>query len=281
MSISRRDSPASALREYGLAPRKRLGQNFLRDPSFLDRIVRAAEVDEGDEVLEVGPGTGVLTRALLNRAARVVAVELDDSLHELLRQQLGSHPGLELVHGNALGLVPANYFAGPYKLIGNIPYYISGPILRHYLESHPIPQTAVLMVQREVAQRITAPPGSMSLLAVSVQFYAEPSIVARVPAGAFFPVPKVDSAILRLVPRRVPYDVDREAFFHVVRAGFSLKRKQIVNSLASGLQVRREAVRPFLREAGIDEVRRAETLSVEEWVSLTNEYRHGPADAVL
>jgi 16S rRNA (adenine1518-N6/adenine1519-N6)-dimethyltransferase len=257
------------LRAHGLAPRKRLGQNFLRDRSFLKRIVDAADLGDGDEVLEVGAGTGVLTQALLERTRRVVAIELDDSLFDLLQNRLGSDPKLELWHGNALDFDPGSRFAGPYKLLGNIPYYITGPLVRRYLEVEHKPSVLVFMVQREVAERIVAGPGDLSVLGVSVQYYANASIVARVPAGAFYPVPKVDSAILRLVPRPARLGAEPDAFFRVVKAGFSMRRKQITNSLSSGLKLTRPATQELLRKAAIDETRRAETLSVAEWVTLT------------
>jgi 16S rRNA (adenine1518-N6/adenine1519-N6)-dimethyltransferase len=264
------EAVSAQLRELGLAPRKRLGQIFLRDRSFLKHIVDAADVEDDDEVLEIGAGTGVLTRALLERARRLVAIELDDSLFKLLQTQLQSIPRLELWHGNALDFDPAASFQGPYKLVGNIPYYITGPLVRRYLEIEHKPSVLVFTVQREVAERIVAKPGGLSVLGVSVQYYAEASIVARVPAGAFYPVPKVDSAILRLVPKAGAPGADPDAFFRVVKAGFSMRRKQIANSLAAGLKLARPATQEFLRDAAIDEKRRAETLSVAEWVTLTN-----------
>ncbi len=257
------------LRQHGFAPRKRLGQNFLRDRSYLRLMLDAADVGHEDEVLEIGAGTGVLTGALLERARRVVAIELDDSLVALLQSQLGSEPKLELWHGNALDFDPGQSFAGPYKLLGNIPYYITGPLVRRYLEVEGRPTVLLLMVQREVAERIIAPPGHLSVLGVSVQYYADADIVARVPARAFYPMPKVDSAILRLRPRSESRSVDPDAFFPIVKAGFGMKRKQLANSLSAGLNLSRAGTQTYLRAAGIDETRRAETLSVAEWETLT------------
>jgi 16S rRNA (adenine1518-N6/adenine1519-N6)-dimethyltransferase len=264
------ESIAVRLREGGLAPRKRLGQNFLRDRSYLRRIVEAVELQDTDEVLEVGAGTGVLTRALLEHARRVIALELDDSLFALLEGDLGDTPNLVLWHGNALDFDPGAVFSGPYKLVGNIPYYITGPLVRRYLEITPQPAVLVFMVQREVAERIVARPGNLSVLGVSVQFYAAASIAARVPAGAFYPVPKVDSAILKLVPKAGPLGAEPDAFFRVVKAGFSMRRKQLGNSIAAGLHLSRADTHALLSAAGIDDKRRAETLSVEEWATLTN-----------
>ncbi|MBV9279094.1 MAG: ribosomal RNA small subunit methyltransferase A [Chloroflexi bacterium] len=270
------DAPGALLRGHGLSPRKRLGQHFLRDRSFLRTILRAADVGPSDEVLEIGAGTGVLTRPLVEHARRVVAVELDDALYHLLAQQLGAMAGLELWHGNALALDPCRLFGGTYKLVGNIPYYVTGPILRHFLEAACPPSVLVLMVQREVAERMVAPPGDLSLLGVSVQFYALPEIVARVPARAFHPAPRVESAIVRLLPHPPRLsDRDRALFFAIVRAGFSTRRKQLANALSNGLGLPKETVRSLLGRAGIAETRRAETLSVDEWLTLTRHWTEG------
>src|SRR5919199_4060899 len=175
------ESVTSALRRHGLAPRKRLGQNFLRDRSYLDRIVAAAEIEPNDVVLELGAGTGVLTRALLRDAGRVVAVELDDSLAAVLAGDLGHFEQLRVWHGNALAFDPCVEMPERYKVVGNIPYYVTGPLIRHFLETQCRPCVIVFMVQREVAERIVAKPGQLSLLGVSVQYYAEARIVTRVP----------------------------------------------------------------------------------------------------
>lgn len=259
------DTAARHLRARGLAPRKRLGQNFLRDTSFLTRILDAADIGPSDDVLEIGAGTGVLTRAAAGRSRRLVAIELDDSLFALLQANLGTLDNLELWHGNALDFDPSTAFAGSYKLLGNIPYYITGPLIRRYLELDHRPSVLVFMVQREVADRIVALPGNLSVLGVSVQYYADARIVARVPAGAFYPVPRVDSAILQMLPKRRTPDVSPEAFFSVVKAGFGMRRKQLANSMAAGLKVERGEAQALLEAAGIDATRRAETLSIPEW----------------
>jgi 16S rRNA (adenine1518-N6/adenine1519-N6)-dimethyltransferase len=266
----------SALRRHGLAPRKSLGQNFLRDRSYLSRIVDALALSADDDVLEIGPGTGVLTGALLAHARRVVAVELDDHLVQLLRDEFSGAQNLEVVAGDALQVEPADIFQGPYKLAGNIPYYITGPILRHYLELPRPPGVMVLMVQREVAARMVAAPGNLSLLGLSVQYYASPSVVSRVPRRAFHPAPKVDSAIVKVVPRQPPVPSDfRDTFFRLARAGFGTRRKTLGNALAIGLGASPAEARALLQQAGIDERRRAETLSLEEWANLTREFTRG------
>ena len=257
-------------------PKKRLGQHFLHDPHHLDRIAEAADLSEDDVVLEIGAGTGTLTAVLLEQAGQVVAVELDRDLVAYLKQRFGDEPRLHLVHGDILALDPGELVARavgsptPYKVVANLPYYITSAVLRHLLEaSHP-PCLLVVTVQEEVARRICASPPHMSLLAVSVQFYGEPRIVHRIPRGAFQPVPEVDSAVVRVDVFPTPrVDVpDKEFFFRVVKAGFGQRRKQLRNALAAGLHLRREEVTTALTAAGIDPRRRAETLTLEEWARL-------------
>ncbi|MCS6828650.1 MAG: 16S rRNA (adenine(1518)-N(6)/adenine(1519)-N(6))-dimethyltransferase RsmA [Caldilinea sp.] len=282
--------------------KKSLGQNFLTDRRYLAPILEAAELTPTDNVLEIGPGRGVLTEALASRVGCLVAVELDDRLIEPLRQRFAGQPHVHIVHGDILEHAPDQLVATArltrtegsepdaserfqseaapsqsyplplpfsYKVVANLPYYITSAALRHLLEAERPPSLAVLMVQWEVAQRICAGPGEMSLLAVSVQYYAEPRIVQRVPARAFSPKPKVDSAVLQLRMRSRPaVDVAPERFFRVARAGFGQKRKQLVNTLAAGLRIDKQEVQRWLKEAGIDPTRRAETLTLKEWGAL-------------
>ncbi len=256
---------------HNMRPNKSFGQNFLIDRSVLMKIVEAAEIDANDELLEVGAGTGVLTRELAQRAKRVVAVELERDMLALLAKTTSPYSHVELVARNLLFLNPAEVFGQtPYKLVANLPYYITAPTFRHFLESANPPRLMVVMVQQEVAQRIIAEPGDLSVLAISIQFYGQPRIVERVPAQAFYPSPKVDSAILRIdVHPQAPLSgKERESFFRVVQAGFSERRKQLHNSLTHGLHYKNEIIRGWLAEAGIDSSRRAETLSIEEWLRL-------------
>ena len=268
------------LRAHGLRPRKDLGQNFLTDPHALERIVAAADLRSDDAVVEVGAGFGNLTRLLAHRAGRVVAVELDGRLVEILREQLTTLPEprqriVQVVHGNVLEMKDFGFPHQGYKVVGNLPYYVTSAVLRHFLEEKPRPRLMVVTVQREVAQRIVAKPGEMSLLAVSVQLYGEAGIVARIPAGAFYPRPKVDSAVVRIKVSDRPTvleakDLDDAAYFRVVRAGFGQKRKTLRNSLSGGLGLAPAAVEKALASAGIDPRRRAETLSLEEWAKVTS-----------
>lgn len=265
---------STLLQKYNLRPRKGLGQNFLTDPVHLARIVEAAGLAASDTVLEIGPGPGALTRLLLEAAGRVVAVELDPELVALLRQELGHFDNLTVVEANILetdlaGLLHPAPGVPAYKVVANLPYYITSAVLRRLLEADPRPERLVVTVQKEVAQRIVAGPGEMSLLAVSVQFYGRPELVHHIPAGAFYPPPKVDSAVVRIDtydrPAVAVTDIDK--FFRVVKAGFSQKRKQLKNSLAA-LPVSAAQVAAALAQAGIDPTRRAETLSLAEWSKL-------------
>jgi 16S rRNA (adenine1518-N6/adenine1519-N6)-dimethyltransferase len=272
--------------------KKSLGQNFLVDRTYLDQIVAAAELAPDDLLLEIGPGQGVLTRELVGEAGGVVAVELDDRLIVPLRAMFATQlDRVRIVHGDILALDPPaliDELAGalgrrapspspgpvsgqgtPYKVVANLPYYITSAVLRQLLEARRPPTRAVVLVQLEVAQRICAAPGDLSLLAVSIQYYARPQLVARVPAGAFRPIPQVDSAILRLdVYPHPAVDIAPEPFFTVVRAGFGQKRKQLLNSLSGGLGRSKPEIAAALQAAGIDPMRRAETLGLEEWAAL-------------
>jgi 16S rRNA (adenine1518-N6/adenine1519-N6)-dimethyltransferase len=285
-------SISALLRRYDLRPRKGLGQNFLIDPFHLDKIVAAAGLAKEDLVLEIGPGPGTLTTRLAAAAGQVVAVELDPNMVNLLRTEYGHLPNLTIIEADilqtdlntlvtSLQSQPTNKptthptdrplfsrnHPTTYKVVANLPYYITSAVLRHLLESPVRPARVVVTVQKEVAQRIVAKPGQMSLLAVSVQFYGQPELIHRIPAGAFYPPPKVDSAVVRIdtfsePPLGVP-DVAR--FFHLVKAGFGQKRKQLKNSLAAGLHRPAGEVVTALEQARIDPARRAETLSLTEW----------------
>lgn len=259
---------------HHMRPNKSFGQNFLVDRNILQQIVETAELEPTDQVLEVGAGTGVLTRELARQARRVVAVELEQDMLTLLAKTTRDYANVEIIARNLLFLDPQEVFGQErYKLVANLPYYITAPTFRHFLESANPPRLLVVMVQYEVAQRIVAEPGDLSLLGVSIQFYGQPRIVARVPARAFYPAPKVDSAILRVdVHAQAPLTPrERDTFFRVVQAGFSERRKQLHNSLAHGLHRKDEEIRGWLAAAGIEANRRAETLSIEEWLRLWHE----------
>jgi 16S rRNA (adenine1518-N6/adenine1519-N6)-dimethyltransferase len=255
--------PKQLLNRYGIEPKKSLGQNFLLDGAALNRIVAAANVGPGDHILEIGPGLGALTHLL------AVAIELDGRLLPILEAELAGYQNLTLVQGDILEFDPADWFSVPYKVVSNVPYYITGAILRHLLSATPQPARVVLTVQKEVAERITAAPPRLSLLAVSVQFYGQVTIVDTIKAGAFWPRPDVDSAVVRIDLH--PTRHSQEAlFFQVARAGFSQRRKQLKNNLRS-LGYTKEQISTSLERASIDGRRRAETLYLDEWEALTGQ----------
>jgi 16S rRNA (adenine1518-N6/adenine1519-N6)-dimethyltransferase len=287
----RQQTIKSLLETYGARPKKRLGQNFLTDKGVLERILEAADLSPHDTVVEIGPGLGILTKALAEKAKKVIAIEKDPRMVEILRKTTEDLPNIEIVQGDILGIVLNQVKHRPtsYKLISNLPYYITSPVIRKFLEARPQPKLMVLMVQKEVAQRICARPAKrgearpsgtakMNLLAVSVQFYAEPKIVSYVKRTSFWPSPNVDSAILRLKPILKPTIVSfntslQGAFFRVVKAGFKHPRKQLLNNLSKGLGVKREKIAEWLRKNNLNPAQRAETLSLQDWIRLTKSFR--------
>jgi 16S rRNA (adenine1518-N6/adenine1519-N6)-dimethyltransferase len=267
------------LRQFGFKPKKRLGQHFLIDEAVLERILSAAELSPGDIVVEIGPGLGILTEGLAKLGARIIAVELDSKLVALLKKRLATFPNVKVIHADILKVtprqllqdnLPASEIVRGYKVIANLPYYITSPVLRHFLEAQPRPSGMVVMVQKEVGEAIAAASGRMSLLSVKTQFYSKPTIISYVPAASFYPSPKVDSVILRLdVYSQPPIEVsDVASFFDIVIHGFSSPRKQLRNSLAHSLEMPPSQVVSLLEKAGIETKRRAETLSLEEWREL-------------
>ena len=266
------------LRYYDLRAKKSLGQHFLVDKGVLHRIVSAADLTPEDVVIEVGPGLGVLTKELAKRAARVVAVEADSGMASALKELAGDSNNLAVINADVLQIDPGSLateigladICGRYKVVANIPYYITSAILRFFLEAPCKPAMMVVMVQKEVGKAIVAEPGDMSVLAVSVQFYGKPAIVARVPSRSFYPPPKVDSVILRIdVYEQAQVSVAKASeFFQAVRAGFSAPRKQLRNSLAQGLGITGPESADMLEQAKIDPSRRAQTLDLEEWARI-------------
>ena len=257
--------------------KKSLGQNFLVDRRIVSRIIAAAELSPDDIALEIGPGRGILTRSLAECAASLTAIEIDHHLADALRDEFASHPNVRIVHEDAreidiASIVPRD---SQYKLIANLPYYAAQPIVRRFLEAERKPTLMVVMVQREVARNMTAAPGDMSLLSVATQLYGKPRIVASVPPRAFRPAPKVTSAIVRIdvYPQPALALDSINAFFTLVRAGFSAPRKQIHNCLQQGLAIPRIESEAVLSAAGIDPKRRPQTLSLDDWGSLYAAWR--------
>lgn len=300
--IASADIPA-LLRQHGLHPRKGLGQNFLIDRSALERIVSVADITLNDIVLEVGAGLGNLTVLLAQYAQKVIAVELDSKFIPILQSALSGNKNVQIIHGDILELDIASLLLASstqpepieeprpelveglsiehrYIIVANIPYYITSALIRHLLEGSIRPRRMVIAVQREVAERICATPdqprsegqkGEMGLLALSVQVYGRPEIAFTIPAGSFYPRPKVDSAVVRIDIFEQPAIPAHllDVFFKLAKAGFGQRRKMLRNALSHGLSLKSDLVMEILQKAGIDPKRRAETLSLAEWKELT------------
>ncbi len=296
------------LAKHSTKPLKGLGQNFLIDQATLKKIVEAADLKPTDTILEVGPGIGTLTQALAPLAKTVLAIEKDKNMVEILKETLAHFKNINVIHGDILKMKPQIPIANDqltkniviaskakqsntqlpkkYKIVANIPYYLTSPLIRMFLESGNPPESMVLMVQKEVAQRICAKPPHMSILAVSVQFYAKAEIISYVGKEKFWPSPKVDSAIIKITPysnsslrSAAPAGVALwqsnnpafvEKFFQIVKAGFSHPRKQLANNFSVILKKDRKEVEVWLSKNDIKSNQRAETLSIQNWINLTN-----------
>jgi len=259
------------LKAYGAFANKDLGQHFLIDEKSLEGIVEAADIQKSERIVEVGPGMGILTKELCKKAKEVVAIELDRSMIAIVKTSCIKHTNLRVENVDILKYDTSEL--GEYKVVANLPYYITSAVIRLFLESQNKPEELVILIQREVAERICAKPSRMSVLAVSVQFYGNPSIVEVVPRTAFFPAPKVDSAILKIKVYKKPlFDVDKRIFFRIVKAGFHEKRKQLINSLSGGLLLDKDIVEDMLKTAGINPMIRAEGLAMVDWYNLYKVY---------
>ena len=272
--VSQLSKVKETLKNMDRRARKGLGQHFLVDSSYLKTISAKAELSKEDTVIEVGPGLGVLTEVLLEEAGHVIAVEVDAALTNALTRALSESPNLILVNADILKTTPEQLLdAGvtSYKVVANLPYNIASPVLRRFLEARFKPSLIVVMVQREVAKNMMAKAPDMNLLAIGVQLYGRPKIVRKVPPDAFYPRPKVESAIVRIDVNNEPsVEVgDIETFFRIARAGFGNKRKQLRNSLAHGLDISPKAVEELLHKAGISHQRRAQTITLNEWAIMS------------
>lgn len=270
------------LNKYGIKPRKRLGQNFLIDDSVLQKIIDAAELSEKDTILEIGPGLGILTKELAKKVKQVIAVEKDKKMCEILQELLdvGNVKNVKIINNDILKVRNSEFGVQDYKVVANLPYYIASPVIRMFLETENKPEAMILMVQKEVAQRICARPPQMSILAVAVQFYAQPEIVSEVSKTSFYPQPKVDSAIIRIIPRigtnpiTNNHEFDTKRFFGMVKNGFAHKRKLLISNLKNGFEVRSFKFEDLFEEIGVDIKSRAENLSVEDWINLYGEIKN-------
>ncbi len=272
------------LKKYQLRLSKRLGQNFLIDRGAIKKIIKTTDLTPQDVVLEIGPGIGTLTIELAEKVKKVIAIEKDPGMRKILKDLLEcwNVRNVEIIREDILKLDPKPYALKPYKVIGNLPFYLTAPVIRKFLEYKNLakggPKEMVLVVQKEVGQRICAKPPDMNLLAVSVQFYAKPEIVSFVSRKSFWPQPKVDSAILRIVPlikadRKL---INADLLFEIVKAGFSQPRKQLINNLSQALLpvykqggINRRVIRNWLLKNNIQPNQRAETLTIEDWIDLT------------
>jgi 16S rRNA (adenine1518-N6/adenine1519-N6)-dimethyltransferase len=258
------------LKKYGITPRRQQGQNFLLNDRAIAAAVEAADLTDTDTVLEIGPGLGVLTTALAERAGRVIAVEQDRDLVQVLQPIAKQFPNLTVANADirTFHLAAAGLHDRQYKLVSNLPYNLTSWVLRHFLESTPRPSTMVVMVQREVADRVLAKPGAMSVLAVATQCLAEPTLVRKVSAGSFYPVPEVDSALLKLTLRPEPRTADLAEFLRLVKIGFAARRKQLHNNLQAGFQLTNAEARALLDDIGLPASSRPQELGVDDWEAL-------------
>lgn len=273
-------NPRAVLESYEVNPKKSLGQNFMHDPNALEKIVTTADIMPEDTVVEVGPGTGALTEKLARDARHVFSIEVDERLQPILEDKFNDVKNVYFVFNDILKTdVLSLVGTSDYVVVANVPYYISSAIIWHFLEPHRRPKRMVITMQYEVAERIMEKPGNMSLLTVAVQFYGKPTIVSKLSPAVFWPRPNIDSAVMRIDTHSTPpVDVPSDqAFFRVVKAGFSMKRKQLKNSLSGGLQIKSKVAGQMLEEAEIDPQRRAETLTLDEWGRLTRVVASGGA----
>lgn len=286
------DQLQNYFRSRGFKPKDYFGQNFLIDKDVLEKIVDSAELKNSDTVLEVGPGLGVLTRELVKKAGRVVAVEKDNRLFEILRKTFGNvaevfrppqdgnlkvsatpRARVEIINEDILKFHLAENIIGSYKVVANIPYYLTSKLLQNFLECENPPTHMILMIQKEVGERIVALPGKLSLLGISVQIYSDPEIIYHVSKHSFWPVPKVDSVILKITTKnKFPEIKDKKLFFRILKAAFAGKRKQIHNTLANGLKLPKEDVLSLLSQSKIDPAIRPQDIDIPHWIMLYKEF---------
>ncbi|MFA5358338.1 MAG: 16S rRNA (adenine(1518)-N(6)/adenine(1519)-N(6))-dimethyltransferase RsmA [Patescibacteria group bacterium] len=269
------ENTLDVLEHYGIRPRKGYGQNFLVDQEVLDDIVNSADLKKNDKVLEIGPGLGVLTERLAADAAKILAIEADPLMRKILVPKFKKILNVEIMAADALQLSSGDIsekLGDDYKIVANLPYNITGKFLRKFLTMSPLPKSLVLMLQKEVAERIVARSGKMSLLAVAVQIYGEPKIVRVVASESFYPQPEVKSAIIKIVRRPedffVKQGVDAKKFWQIVRIGFSSRRKQLQNNLSAGLKIEKDKIIKVLNKAKIAEKARAQELFLNDWIRL-------------
>ena len=256
-------------KKYNIKPSKRLGQNFLINENVLGKIIESAELSKNDTILEIGPGLGILTIELAKKVKRVTAIEKDKRFCDILKENLKDYKNVEIINADILN-TRYKIQNTKYKIVANIPYYLTSPLIRKFLEAENKPSLMILMVQKEVAQRICAKPPKMSLLSVAVQFYAEPEIITYVSKKSFYPQPKVDSAILRIEPLMSTNlnANERKYFFELVKAGFSSKRKYLINNLSREFKIQNSKFKILFEQVGLAQKCRAENLSINDWIKV-------------
>lgn len=264
------------MEKYDIAPKKLFGQNFLISEGILEKIIKEANLSKDDVILEVGPGLGALTLKMAPHVKKIIAVEKDRELVKILTERLKEQgiSNVQIIEEDILKFNPTDHrlMANDYKLIANIPYYLTSALIRDFLESQNKPQKIILMIQKEVAQRICAPKydEKMNILALSVQFYAEARVLFYVSKANFWPAPKIDSAVIEIIPLKKLPEIDEKMFFRVVKAGFANKRKQLASNLANNLNVPKEKIEEILENIGLNPRQRAEELALEQWFNLIN-----------
>lgn len=260
--------------KYGFTPQKKLGQNFLVDPRIVDRIIEALKLNKEDAVLEIGAGTGVLTEKLAPLARKVIAIEIDERLCQILKEEVGEYANLEVICADAtkISLFDRFHQQEKVKVVGNLPYQIASSLILELAKSEWL-KFMVVMTQREVAERITSPPGSKKrgALTVLINYYVKITKIIDVPPQVFIPRPRVGSTIIKIEKKKEHQARNEERFFSLVKTAFSTRRKMLGNTLSRGLQVDKEIVKKILARAGVEWQKRAEELKVEEFVKISNE----------
>ena len=267
------------LKKHHIRPCKKMGQNFLIDRNIAEKIINCADISKNDIILEIGPGLGSLTQELAKKAGAVIGIEKDKKMSLILKETLKEFKNVKIVNSDILKISNLQNLINQkkenkrknFKIVANLPYCIASKIIRKFLEYKNPPKTMVLLVQKEVAQRICAKPPKMNLLAVSVQFYAQPEIISYLSKNCFWPIPKIDSAIIKITPIKNKFQnqIPSQLFFRIVKAGFSYPRKQLANNLSKKLKLNKKEIKNLFLKADINPSQRAESLSVDNWIDLT------------
>ncbi|MFH1656280.1 MAG: 16S rRNA (adenine(1518)-N(6)/adenine(1519)-N(6))-dimethyltransferase RsmA [Candidatus Nealsonbacteria bacterium] len=252
---------------------KGLGQNFLIDEIILKKFIKTIDIQSNDTILEVGSGIGTITQELCKKAKQVVAVEKDQKISEILKDNLKDFKNLEIINNDILklNLSSTKFQVQSSKIVGNLPFYITSPVIRNFLELQIPPKELIFIIQKEVAQRICAKPPKSNILAISIQFFSKPEIISRIPSNSFYPRPKVESSIIKLTPiDNYKSLIEKKLFFKIIKAGFSQPRKQLINNLSKNLQIDKEKIEKILLKNNINPKQRAETLTIEDWIGLSH-----------